>query len=240
MGTTRPIRGGRTERDLRSSLSSMSRRVPSLQSPMAMARREIALTDAIAGEVPPWHARLRGGIAVGIWLARRLLALPDLFVRTPTSSRRSMPARRRLSATRRLPPRSDDAGFDLCCHGYRFARHFCMSEEQERAAIAAAVASLRRTVGRAPLGWQSRYSASRTTRRLIVEHGGFLYDADSYADDCPTGSRSKGGLIWSSPIPSRTMTIGCRAANSGPVTTSTTTSPLHSARFMPRARGTLG
>ena len=60
-----------------------------------------------------------------------------------------------------------------------------MSEQQERAAIAAAVASLSRTVGRAPLGWQSRYSPSENTRRLLAEHGGFLYDADSYADDLP-------------------------------------------------------
>jgi peptidoglycan/xylan/chitin deacetylase (PgdA/CDA1 family) len=78
-----------------------------------------------------------------------------------------------------------EAGLDLCCHGQRFARHFLMTEEQERVAIAAAVVGLTRCVGSSPLGWQSRYSPSERTRRLLVEHGGFLYDSDSYADDLP-------------------------------------------------------
>jgi peptidoglycan/xylan/chitin deacetylase (PgdA/CDA1 family) len=74
---------------------------------------------------------------------------------------------------------------DLCCHGERFARQFLMMAEEERAVIANSVRSLERLVGRRPLGWQSRYSPSGRTRALLVEHGGFLYDSDSYADDLP-------------------------------------------------------
>lgn len=78
-----------------------------------------------------------------------------------------------------------DGDFDLCCHGDRFIRHCLLGAEEERGIIARAVAGFERTLGRKPLGWQSRYSPSRNTRALLVEHGGFLYDSDSYADDWP-------------------------------------------------------
>jgi peptidoglycan/xylan/chitin deacetylase (PgdA/CDA1 family) len=76
-------------------------------------------------------------------------------------------------------------GYDLCCHGWRWEPVQKLSEAEERAAIARAVESLARTVGEAPAGWYCRYAPSLNTRRLIVEHGGFLYDSDSYADDLP-------------------------------------------------------
>jgi allantoinase len=86
-----------------------------------------------------------------------------------------------------------DAGFDVCCHGLRFARHFLMSEDEERSAIAQAVASLHKTLGRYPTGWQSRYSPSVHTRELVAEHACFIYDADSYADDLPYWVASRSG-----------------------------------------------
>ncbi len=49
--------------------------------------------------------------------------------------------------------------------------------------------------GNRPLGWYQGRSSPQT-RRLVAEEGGFLYDADSYADDLPvlghdhTASRS--------------------------------------------------
>ena len=39
--------------------------------------------------------------------------------------------------------------------------------------------------GQAPSGWYCRYGPSENTRDLVVEHGGFLYDSNSYADDLP-------------------------------------------------------
>jgi peptidoglycan/xylan/chitin deacetylase (PgdA/CDA1 family) len=50
--------------------------------------------------------------------------------------------------------------------------------------MAEAVAILRDIFGVAPLGWYTGRD-SPNTRRLVVEHGGFLYDSDSYADDLP-------------------------------------------------------
>jgi allantoinase len=78
-----------------------------------------------------------------------------------------------------------DSGFDLCCHGWRWIKHFELSEAEEREHIAKAVASLQKTVGARPLGWYCRYGPSVNTRRLVAEEGGFLYDSDSYADELP-------------------------------------------------------
>ena len=60
-----------------------------------------------------------------------------------------------------------------------------LPEAVEREHIERAVATiLTRLTGAAPLGWYTGRD-SPNTRRLVCEHGGFLYDADSYADDLP-------------------------------------------------------
>jgi peptidoglycan/xylan/chitin deacetylase (PgdA/CDA1 family) len=43
---------------------------------------------------------------------------------------------------------------------------------------------MRELTGAAPLGWYTGRD-SPNTRRLVVEHGGFAYDADNYGDDLP-------------------------------------------------------
>jgi peptidoglycan/xylan/chitin deacetylase (PgdA/CDA1 family) len=47
-----------------------------------------------------------------------------------------------------------------------------------------AVAIQKELTGAAPLGWYTGRD-SPNTRKLVVEHGGFLYDSDSYGDDLP-------------------------------------------------------
>jgi peptidoglycan/xylan/chitin deacetylase (PgdA/CDA1 family) len=47
-----------------------------------------------------------------------------------------------------------------------------------------AVALVTRLTGTAPQGWYTGRD-SPNTRRLVVEHGGFLYDSDYYGDDMP-------------------------------------------------------
>ena len=77
------------------------------------------------------------------------------------------------------------AGYDVCSHGRRWVRHQDLTEAEERADIATAAAALGRMFGQAPAGWYCRYAPSVNTRRLLVEHGGFLYDSDTYADELP-------------------------------------------------------
>ncbi|MBS0219245.1 MAG: allantoinase PuuE [Proteobacteria bacterium] len=77
------------------------------------------------------------------------------------------------------------AKFDVCCHGWRWVKHFDLSEAEEREHIAKAVTSLAQTVGERPAGWYCRYGPSVNTRRLLVEEGGFTYDSDYYGDELP-------------------------------------------------------
>jgi putative urate catabolism protein len=76
------------------------------------------------------------------------------------------------------------ADWEIASHGLRWIDYQNVPEEVERAHIAEAIALQTRLTGTRPLGWyQGRTSPN--TARLIAEEGGFLYDADSYADDLP-------------------------------------------------------
>jgi putative urate catabolism protein len=77
-----------------------------------------------------------------------------------------------------------DAGHEIACHGLRWISYQHIDEATEREHMREAVEIIRRMTGSAPLGWYTGRD-SPNTRRLVVEHGGFLYDADSYADDLP-------------------------------------------------------
>jgi allantoinase len=76
------------------------------------------------------------------------------------------------------------AGHEVCSHGWRWVHQFQMAEDEERAFIRKAVASIERTTGRRPCGWLSRYLFTPNTRRLLVEEG-FTYHMDDYSDDRP-------------------------------------------------------
>jgi len=77
------------------------------------------------------------------------------------------------------------AGYDICCHGWRWIGYHLLGEEEEREHIQRAIKSLIKTTGSRPLGWYCRYAPSLNTRSLIVEEGGFIYDSDAYNDDLP-------------------------------------------------------
>jgi allantoinase len=81
-----------------------------------------------------------------------------------------------------------ELGHEIACHGLRWISYQLIDEATERCHIAEAVAVMREMVGETPLGWYTGRD-SPNTRRLIVEHGGFVYDADSYADDLPYWTR---------------------------------------------------
>jgi len=75
-------------------------------------------------------------------------------------------------------------GDEIACHGLRWVSYQLVEPEVERGHIAEAVRLMTELTGEAPLGWYTGRDSPQT-RRLVVEHGGFLYDADSYADDLP-------------------------------------------------------
>jgi len=85
-----------------------------------------------------------------------------------------------------------DSSWDVCSHGWRWVKHYELSEAEERQHIRKAVESMQKTVGARPMGWYCRYGPSVNTRRLVVEEGGFLYDSDAYNDELPYWVRVNG------------------------------------------------
>lgn len=79
-------------------------------------------------------------------------------------------------------------GHEIASHGYRWISYQNVDEAVERDHIARAVEIITRLTGAPPVGWYTGRDSPRT-RRLVVEHGGFLYDADYYGDDLPFWTR---------------------------------------------------
>jgi allantoinase len=77
---------------------------------------------------------------------------------------------------------------EIASHGWRWIHYQNMDEAQEREHLERAVAIQRALTGAAPLGWYTGRD-SPNTRRLVVEHGGFVYDSDYYGDELPFWTR---------------------------------------------------
>ncbi|SAK85576.1 polysaccharide deacetylase [Caballeronia pedi] len=118
------------------------------------------------------------GSRVGFWRLMRIIQERDL---PATIYGCALALERNPSAAAAIRA----SGFDVCSHGWRWIQHYRLAPEEERQHIRMAVESLTRTTGRPPEGWYCRYSPSVNTRRLLVEHGGFLYDSDYYGDELP-------------------------------------------------------
>jgi allantoinase len=83
-----------------------------------------------------------------------------------------------------------ELGHEIACHGLRWISYQNVDEATERAHMREAVDIIRDLTGAAPQGWYTGRD-SPNTRRLVVEHGGFAYDADNYGDDLPFWERIK-------------------------------------------------
>jgi putative urate catabolism protein len=78
-----------------------------------------------------------------------------------------------------------ELGHEIACHGWRWVDYQHASPKLEAEHMRIGTESIRRmTNGRWPLGWYTGRD-SPNTRRLVVEHGGFEYDADYYGDELP-------------------------------------------------------
>ena len=76
------------------------------------------------------------------------------------------------------------AGWEIASHGLKWIEYKDFTAEQERAHIKDAIRLHEQVTGSRPQGfYQGR--ASEHTLALTIEDGGFLYSADSYADDLP-------------------------------------------------------
>ncbi len=119
------------------------------------------------------------GSRVGFWRIMRLFqerGLPMTIFGCALALERNRPA---AEAIKR-------AGYDICCHGWRWEKHFEMAEDCRAGADCPRGCLAPHHHGRAP-AWLvlPQRTQAINTRRLLVEEGGFLYDSDAYDDELP-------------------------------------------------------
>jgi putative urate catabolism protein len=84
-----------------------------------------------------------------------------------------------------------EADWEIASHGYRWIDYQYVSQDVEREHLRRAIDIHTAVTGARPVGWYTG-RMSPNTRRLVVQEGGFSYDADSYADDLPYWDTSYG------------------------------------------------
>ncbi len=147
-------------------------------------RTEVGLAETPGGRVPSgsrdlaFETMYEFGSRVGFWRIHELFRRRGLLL---TVFGCALALERNPRAAAAIVA----AGYDICCHGWRWVEHFKLSEDAEREHIAKGIASIAALTGQRPLGWYCRYGPSENTRRLLVEEGGFLYDSDAYNDELP-------------------------------------------------------
>jgi allantoinase len=117
------------------------------------------------------------GSRAGFWRLMRLFAERRIPV---TIFAVAMALERNPEAARAMV----EQGHEVASHGWRWIDYQNVEETVEREHLHRAVATIEALTGQRPLGWYTGRTSPRT-QRLVAEEGGFLYDADSYADDLP-------------------------------------------------------
>jgi OHCU decarboxylase len=117
------------------------------------------------------------GSRVGFWRLWRMFAqraLPVTVFGVATALKRNPDA---VAAMK-------EAGWEIASHGLKWIDYREFSSDEERAHLAEAVRIHTAVTGERPLGWYTGRTSAHTLR-LVMEEDGFLYCADSYADELP-------------------------------------------------------
>ena len=96
-----------------------------------------------------------------------------------------------MAHTRELVAAMVEDGHEIVSHGWRWIDYHFVGEAEERAHIAKAAETIAEMTGRAPVGWMTGRPGINT-RRLVAEHGGFLYDRDALNDELPYWQKVEG------------------------------------------------
>ncbi len=75
-------------------------------------------------------------------------------------------------------------GHEIVSHGWRWLDYHKCARRRSASTSAWLSTASRRWSARAPVGWFNG-RPSINTRRLVIEHGGFLYDRDYLGDELP-------------------------------------------------------
>jgi OHCU decarboxylase len=147
-----------------------------------------AASEAFLSEIvgaAPWpgqrHMNMESiyeyGSRAGFWRLYRMFVdrdLPVTVYAVATAMARNRPAVEAMN----------EAGWEIATHGYKWVDYRDAPKETERQHIAEAIRIHTEVAGSRPLGfYQGRTSIN--TIPLGCEEGGFLYCADTYADDLP-------------------------------------------------------
>lgn len=81
-----------------------------------------------------------------------------------------------------------EANWEIASHGLKWIDYRDFTSDEERAHLKEAIRIHTAVTGERPLGWYTGRT-SQHTNRLVAEEGGFLYSADSYADELPYWER---------------------------------------------------
>jgi putative urate catabolism protein len=144
---------------------------------------EAFLSEIVGGQ--PWpgqrHMSMESiyefGARAGFWRLWRLFterAMPVTVFAVATALARNPEA---VTAMK-------EAQWEIATHGLKWIDYKDLAKEEERAHIREAVRIHTEVTGSPPLGfYQGRTSAH--TLDIVMEEGGFVYSADSYADELP-------------------------------------------------------
>ncbi|MBT3425324.1 MAG: allantoinase PuuE [Gammaproteobacteria bacterium] len=143
---------------------------------------EVFLSEIInANAYPARHMSMESlyeyGSRAGFWRVHRLFkefATPVTVYGVAMALQRNQPAVDAMLGS----------DWEIASHGYRWLDYQNISEQLEREHMSRAITLHEQITGSKPLGWYTGRD-SPNTRKLVIEHGHFLYDSDSYADDLP-------------------------------------------------------
>ncbi len=155
------------------------------------AASEAFLSEIVGAQ--PWpgqrHMNMESiyefGSRAGFWRLWRLFterAMPVTVFAVATA----------LARNREAVVAMKEVGWEIASHGLKWIDYKDFTKEAERAHVLEAVRIHTEVTGERPLGiYQGRTSAH--TLDVVMEEGGFLYSADSYADELPYWVRGPRG-----------------------------------------------
>ncbi len=97
-----------------------------------------------------------------------------------------------LERNREAAAAMQEAGWEIASHGLKWIDYKDFEAADERAHMAEAIRIHTDVTGERPLGWYTGRSSMHTLD-LVMADGGFVYSADSYADDLPYWVAGPGG-----------------------------------------------
>ncbi|HMA13405.1 MAG: allantoinase PuuE [Bacteroidota bacterium] len=147
------------------------------------AASEAFLSEIVGAQ--PWpgqrHMNMESiyeyGSRAGFWRLHRLFTaagIPITVYGVATALQRNPAA---VAAMQR-------AGWEIASHGLKWIEYKDFTKDEERRHLEKAIRIHTEITGERPLGWYTGRTSVHTLK-VVMEEGGFLYSADSYADDLP-------------------------------------------------------